>query len=214
MKTITDFQRARLSAEALTLCFCWRLTRTDGQVFGLTSHDQPLARDGEQFLPGAVMDVERFSQSDTLQPDIALAQGVLSSDFIDENELRNGLWDGCQVDVFRTDWQAAEFGLLQVWSGFLSAISVIESGAFQAELLSLKADLQRPIGRVIQRRCDAVLGDTRCGISANGQTCDQRFETCRDVFSNTENFRGFPHLPGNDFMLSGPAASNNDGGKL
>ena len=214
MKTLTELQRMRLSGETLTLCFCWRLTRMDGLVFGLTSHDQPLARDGVDFRPGAMMEVERFYQSESLQPDTAMAQGVLSNDFIDEDALRNGEWDGCRVDVFRTDWQVVEFGLLHVWSGFLSAVRVMETGAFQAELLSLKADLQRPIGRVIQRRCDAVLGDARCGISASGQTCDQRFETCRDVFANTENFRGFPHLPGNDFMLSGPAASKNDGGKL
>jgi uncharacterized phage protein (TIGR02218 family) len=31
--------------------------------------------------------------------------------------------------------------------------------------------------------------------------CDKRFATCRDRFSNAVNFRGFPHLPGNDFLL-------------
>jgi uncharacterized phage protein (TIGR02218 family) len=28
--------------------------------------------------------------------------------------------------------------------------------------------------------------------------CDKHFATCRAKFSNPENFRGFPHLPGND----------------
>lgn len=28
--------------------------------------------------------------------------------------------------------------------------------------------------------------------------CDKRFETCAKKFRNTVNFRGFPHLPGND----------------
>ncbi len=28
--------------------------------------------------------------------------------------------------------------------------------------------------------------------------CDQTFARCRDRFANTMNFRGFPHLPGND----------------
>jgi len=28
--------------------------------------------------------------------------------------------------------------------------------------------------------------------------CDKRFATCREKFANAENFRGFPHLPGND----------------
>ncbi len=44
--------------------------------------------------------------------------------------------------------------------------------------------------------------------------CDKRFETCRDRFANAENFRGFPHIPGNDFLVSSPAVSGtlNDGG--
>ena len=34
--------------------------------------------------------------------------------------------------------------------------------------------------------------------------CDRRFATCRDKFANSINFRGFPHIPGNDFVLSYP----------
>jgi uncharacterized phage protein (TIGR02218 family) len=32
--------------------------------------------------------------------------------------------------------------------------------------------------------------------------CDKLFETCGTKFANAENFRGFPHMPGNDFALS------------
>jgi len=31
--------------------------------------------------------------------------------------------------------------------------------------------------------------------------CDKRFTTCRDRFDNVLNFRGFPHIPGNDFIM-------------
>src|SRR5437868_15184653 len=34
--------------------------------------------------------------------------------------------------------------------------------------------------------------------------CDKRFSTCRDGFVNSINFRGFPHIPGNDFVISYP----------
>lgn len=34
--------------------------------------------------------------------------------------------------------------------------------------------------------------------------CDKRFETCRAKFANTLNFRGFPHMPGNDAIQAGP----------
>ena len=45
------------------------------------------------------------------------------------------------------------------------------------------------------------------------EDCDKRFETCRGVFGNGVNFRGFPHMPGQDFILSGPATDGNDGGR-
>jgi uncharacterized phage protein (TIGR02218 family) len=36
--------------------------------------------------------------------------------------------------------------------------------------------------------------------------CDKRLTTCRNRFANTINFRGFPHMPGNDAVQSGPVA--------
>jgi uncharacterized phage protein (TIGR02218 family) len=46
--------------------------------------------------------------------------------------------------------------------------------------------------------------------------CDKQFATCRTKFGNEANFRGFPHLPGNDFALSYPVRGDggNDGGSL
>lgn len=45
--------------------------------------------------------------------------------------------------------------------------------------------------------------------------CDKRFSTCRNRFDNAVNFRGFPHMPGNDFALSYPlAGGRNDGGRM
>lgn len=34
--------------------------------------------------------------------------------------------------------------------------------------------------------------------------CDKRFATCRDRFGNMANFRGEPHVPGNDGILKYP----------
>lgn len=46
--------------------------------------------------------------------------------------------------------------------------------------------------------------------------CDKRFATCRDRFDNVVNFRGFPQIPGNDFVIgyAVPGAPGNDGGSL
>ena len=34
--------------------------------------------------------------------------------------------------------------------------------------------------------------------------CDKSIPTCSAKFANAVNFRGFPHMPGNDFMIAGP----------
>lgn len=34
--------------------------------------------------------------------------------------------------------------------------------------------------------------------------CDRRFATCKAKFANGVNFRGFPHIPGSDFVLRHP----------
>jgi len=45
-----------------------------------------------------------------------------------------------------------------------------------------------------------VVGDSLTATAG----CDRRFATCGARFANTVNFRGFPHIPGNDFVLSYP----------
>lgn len=37
--------------------------------------------------------------------------------------------------------------------------------------------------------------------------CDQRGTTCRNKFANFLNFRGFPHIPGDDWLRAVPSAS-------
>jgi len=46
--------------------------------------------------------------------------------------------------------------------------------------------------------------------------CDKRFDTCRNRFNNALNFRGFPHIPGNDFVMryAIEGEPGNDGGSL
>lgn len=34
--------------------------------------------------------------------------------------------------------------------------------------------------------------------------CDKHLATCRAKFANVVNFRGFPHMPGNDYLVRGP----------
>jgi uncharacterized phage protein (TIGR02218 family) len=45
--------------------------------------------------------------------------------------------------------------------------------------------------------------------------CDKSFDTCKAKFDNVDNFRGFPHMPGQDFAYSyADGETEHDGGPL
>ena len=46
--------------------------------------------------------------------------------------------------------------------------------------------------------------------------CDKTYPTCKAKFANGVNFRGFPHIPGNKYVLAYPVSGdpNNDGSSM
>lgn len=74
------------------------------------------------------------------------------------------------------------------------------SGANAGSAGQVKQDLLLAEGRLVE------LWEEPAGPVAVGDGfrvtagCDKRAETCREKFGNLENFRGFPHLPGEDWV--------------
>lgn len=289
MRQISGEFAARLASGATKLCACWRLERRDGSVFGVTDHDREIAFGDVTYSPASGLQGTALESNAGLSPGKAAAAGALDADFITEADLVAGLWDGARVDVWRVDWQSPEHRV-RIWSGRLSEVGRGGAG-FAAELVSLKAELDRPIGRVYSRTCDAEIGDGRCRVDLTGPAfragaevvsvdgekrfranglndfaegwfasgmlvwtsgansgtggrivhsssgvlelltaprfaialgdafvvtagCDKSFATCGAKFANRDNFRGFPHMPGNDAVLAGPASDRpNNGGR-
>lgn len=87
------------------------------------------------------------------------------------------------------------------------------SGAAKGLVAMIKndrvADGRRRIELWEELRAPLVAGD-RVLLEAG---CDKRIETCRLKFQNILNFQGFPHIPGEDWMMSYPKLDGaNDGG--
>ena len=291
MKTLAPDLAAALAAGVTTLATCWRLTRADGRVLGFTDHDRPIVYGGVTHEAAT-----GFTASEAIaRADLSVGglevDGALTSDSLTVADVEAGLWDGAAVVVDLVDWSDPN-RRLTLRAGTLGEI-VRTDGAFTAEIRSAAHRLDETRGRLFQHRCDAELGDARCGVAvvertasvvaapdrhrlrvagldavaaghldrglvrvvdgagagrlseirfhevgvdgvtldlwqpfaadlAPGDTlavtpgCDRRFETCRDRFANTVRFRGFPHIPGNDFLIASPASSAlvNDGGSF
>lgn len=97
-----------------------------------------------------------------------------------------------------------EGGVLTMLSGVADGLAgVIKNDRFE--------DGVRRVELWESLRADVAVGD-QLKLTAG---CDKRAETCRLKFSNFNNFRGFPHIPGEDWLISYPIKDGpNDGGSL
>lgn len=161
---MSDAYSAHIATGATTLCRCFRLERADGVVYGFTDHDAPVTFDGLTYAPEAALDASEAAASLGLAPDEMDAAGALSADFITEDDLTAGAYDGAEVLAYDVNWRdPAARRLLGRYR-----IGQVERGrlAFRAELRSLAAGLDRKEGRTHSALCDVTrLGDARCKLA-------------------------------------------------
>ncbi len=214
MRDIPEELAARIESGAAMLCHVWRLTRADGTVMGFTDHDGDLTVDGVVCRAGSGWTVGAMETAAGLAPGETAAAGELDDEAIKKADVAAGLYDGAFVELWRVDWTAPE---LRVRLAVATVTRIrCEGDAFTAELAGPLAALEGVIGRTYGRDCDARLGDGRCGVDLEahpGASCDKRWATCVGGFGNSANFRGFPDIPGDDFLTAYPAeGERHDGG--
>ncbi|MEE9389347.1 MAG: DUF2163 domain-containing protein [Paracoccaceae bacterium] len=92
---------------------------------------------------------------------------------------------------------------------------VVQSGAAAGLVGLVKNDRLDGSDRVVEL-WEALRADVKAGDMVRIEAgCDRRVETCRLKFDNLLNYRGFPGVPGEDWLLSVPRKSGvNDGGSL
>lgn len=145
-----------------TLCRCWAITRADGVEYGFTDHDLLLSFEGVDFKAETGLTASALTQSTGLSVDNTEALGALSDAAITEADIEAGRFDGAQVRAWIVNWADVDVRWLQ----FRGTIGEMRraGGAFHAELRGLTEVLNRPLGRIYQKPCTAVLGDKACGF--------------------------------------------------
>lgn len=152
-----------LREELVTLAWCWRLTRRDGVVIGLTSHDNDLMVGGLLYRAAPGMKPSALEASDSLDAGTMDLEGAVASDAIAARDLDAGRWDGAELVLFVTDWKAPETAPVTVARGSLGAIER-RGAAFAAELQGVTRLLDRPVCPATSPGCRAMLGDRACCI--------------------------------------------------
>lgn len=151
---------AHLGAGFTTVARAWAVTRTDGTVMGFTDHDRDLSFDGLTFKADTGLSARALQQATGLSVDNTEAMGGLSADAVTEEDIAAGRYDGAEVTAWLVNWADVTERRI-MFRGHIGEIRR-GAGAFHAELRGLTETLNRPVGRVFQKPCGAVLGDSGC----------------------------------------------------
>ncbi|WP_127111754.1 DUF2163 domain-containing protein [Shimia sediminis] len=172
---------AHLKSGLTTVARCWSITRRDGVYYGFTDHDVDLAFEGFQFRADTGLSAMALEQTTGLSVDNTEALGALSDASLSEADIEAGRFDGAEVKCWLVNWADVAMRSL-LFRGSLGELQRA-GGAFRAELRGLTEALNRPLGRVYQKPCTAVLGDMSCkfDLSAAGYVATVAIETVEEA---------------------------------
>ena len=202
--------QAHLTTGLTTVAHAWAIERKDGAILGFTDHDRDLFFDGLVYRADTGLSALSLAQSTGLSVDNTEAIGALSDLSIREDEIEQGRFDGAEVRAWVVNWSDVS----QRWLQFRGSIGELRrgDGGFQAELRGLTEALNRPLGRVFQKPCTAVLGDKECRFDTQspGYSIDIAVEVIHDTrLFRWNDFGGFTSnwfARGRLEVLDGPAA--------
>ncbi len=167
MKTVPRELAAHLGGEVTTTCHCWKVSLRDGAVLGFTEHDAALVFDGVTYQAASGFQASENDSETGLAASSGEVAGGFSSEAVSEADLAAGRFDGARVELYLVNWQVPEEQHLLLKVREIGEVTR-SGGAFKAELRSFAHRLSQPQGRVYGRRCDAALGDARCGAKLDG----------------------------------------------
>lgn len=163
MKDISAGLQAHLRGELTTLAELVKITRRDGAVVAMTTHDVDIVYDGVTYKADASFSPTVFSQSAMKKDDDYEIEGVLDSSCLDESDIEKGLYDHARIDVFVCNWADLSQGVLRLRRGWLGEI-VLREGRYTASLRGFHDLLAQKTGEAYAPSCRYDLGDGRCGV--------------------------------------------------
>jgi uncharacterized phage protein (TIGR02218 family) len=163
MKSIPPALKQHYEQGTTTLTTCWKLERTDGQVFGFTAYDTDLLIDGMVYVARTGFSPTDLDSNSSLAVDNLNANGVLDSDLLTEEELATGKWDFAAVEIFLVNAKNIGQGRDILVSGRLGEVKVGRVG-FEAEVRGLANAYAQSHNLTYQPGCRATLGDSKCRV--------------------------------------------------
>lgn len=202
MKTVTGPMATHLDGETTSLCSCWKITRRDGSILGFTDLDIDILYSGVTYHAAIGYKRTAVETSDSFEVDNLTIEGILNSSFIAASDVRKGLYDFAEVEVFILNYKDLGMGKVILRTGWMGEVILNRKGTFSSEIRGLNQILNINIGDLYTTECDADLGSTRCGVNLATYTVSGTV-TQIDLASKVFRASALPATSANYYNLGG-----------
>ncbi len=169
MKNLSAELKESLSKQVTSLCYCLLITLQDNTKLGFTSHDIDLEIDGIIFYNNSGLEHSEQSANLSLNSDIFKIFSILDSDYISEEDIKNGKFNNSKIEYFLADYNNLDAGKISLKAGYITRI-ISSEGFFKAEIESLSSKLKNELTRVYSPLCNAKFCDAKCGFDSSAVT--------------------------------------------
>jgi len=184
MKPISSNLASHIAGEVTTMATCWKLTRRDSVVLGFTSHDRDIVFDNITYASGIGFVPTSVASNSNLSVDNLEVDGMVDGTIITENDIRAGLYDFAQIEIFMVNYNDLTQGTLNLRTGWIGEVKY-GKGKFIAEVRGLIQSMVQIVGELFSPSCRAKLGDLRCGLDIASYT----FTGSITDVTDSQNFR-------------------------
>lgn len=176
MKQIPAALRAHYDSGGTSVAHAIVIERTDGKLYGFTSHDLPFVLDVTPWGLGSaalVFDAKQGLTASNLVSTSGFAVDNMELTTLDDSslfqrdEVLAGAWRNAKWRIFRYRWDVAAptiandvETLARGWFGEVT----LNTSTIKVELRGLKQLLQQSVGEVSTKTCRNRLGDGRCKV--------------------------------------------------
>ncbi len=157
-------------------------------MLGFTSHDRDIVFSGTTYVAGIGFVPTAVASSSNLSVDNMEVDGMVDGEIITENDIRAGLYDFAQMEIFMLNYNDLSQGSLNLRTGWIGEVKY-GKGRFIAEVRGLMQSMVQVVGELFSPSCRAKLGDARCGLNIASYTVTGSVTTCTDSQNFTDSAR-------------------------
>lgn len=165
MKQISTALATHMAGEVLTPADCVRITKVDGSVLALTSHDREITFEGTTYLSGATFDLSAIKSSADFSVDNAEITIAIDGERLTKAELLGDNLREAEFEIFTVNWMDLSQGKLPLKSGNIGEITLVDDLYAKIQLRGLFQKLSRGFLDVYSPTCRASFGDSKCGFA-------------------------------------------------